>query len=78
MTTYTFEEVKRHAHKSGHCRVCGKPANRQTVFYQTLNPFNKAVDGTLKTRGQIQAELRDEVAAWESKPIVHLRCEASA
>lgn len=42
----------------------GKVRQETRHFYQTLNPFNKNVDGTMKTREQIMTELLLERDAW--------------
>lgn len=62
MPTYHFESV---TFKSTRTRD-GK--RQQKTFTQTLNPFNKAADGTPKTREQILAELREEAYQWQATP----------
>jgi hypothetical protein len=74
MTTYVFEEVKLFASKTGICSVCGKKAARSMKFSQTINPFNKMPDGTKKTRHDILAELRIQVAEWRKEPPTHAKC----
>lgn len=71
---YAYPVVQRIAKRSFKCRVCGKPGRRSTTFYQTLNPFNKNADGTVKTRAEIESELLAKDEAW-SPDLVHLRCE---
>ena len=68
-TTIVFDEVKRHAAKSGKCTICGKRRTRKKTFCQTLNPYNKNADGTIKTTYQIQQELQAQTATWEQEPI---------
>jgi hypothetical protein len=45
MTRIRFDEVSLTGRKSGKCHACGKPASRQTRFWQTISPFNKNADG---------------------------------
>jgi hypothetical protein len=42
----------------------GKRRQQTKVFMQTVNPFNKNADGTVKTREQIHKELLAERKAW--------------
>jgi len=78
MATYsvTFDEVSQIGRKSGKCAVCGKQTNRQQKFFQTLNPYNKNKDGNPKSRTEIYAELREQIAEWKKEPIVHAKCES--
>jgi hypothetical protein len=45
-------------------RQDGKRRQETKVFMQTVNPFNKNVDGTRKTREQILVELHAERLTW--------------
>ena len=69
-----FEEVSQRAKKSGKCSVCGKPCTRSIKFFQTLNPFNKNEDGSIKTRGQIYAQQVVQIAMWKKIPPFHEKC----
>jgi hypothetical protein len=62
MPTYRFPSVTLQAAR----KKDGK--RQQKTFSQTLNPFNKAADGTPKTREQIMAELREEADRWKNEP----------
>lgn len=73
----TFERVEIGGYKRGPCSVCGQPAERQPVFGQTINPWNRNPDGTVKTRFEIVEELRAERRVWQSEPLKHKRCEAT-
>lgn len=42
----------------------GKKRQKTKTFGQTLNPFNKNEDGTIKTRAQILIEITAEKEAW--------------
>lgn len=68
-TRYTFNEVSVSATKRWKDPVTGKARQQTRKFYQTLNPFNKAADGTPKTREQIMSEITAEKAAWLAEPI---------
>lgn len=46
----------------------GKRHQQTRKFYQTINPFNKNADGSLKTREQIQHEISVQCAAWLKEP----------
>lgn len=70
-----FQEVKYHEKKSGKCSVCGKTCTISKKFYQTLNPFNKNADGTIKTHGDIYKELMIQIKEWEKIPPIHGKCE---
>ena len=70
-----FQELQKNAIKSGVCSVCGKRATRSKTFYQTLNPWNKNEDGTVKDHGDIFHELKMEADEWLKKPIYHAKCE---
>jgi hypothetical protein len=73
--TVNFNEVSLSATKSGSCAVCGKHAKRSEKFSQTLNPFNKNADGSLKNSDQINTELLATVNEWKQKAIRHAKCE---
>lgn len=70
---HTFEEVNLRATKTGKCR-CGKRRTRATTVCQTLSPFNKNEDGTLKNRYEIMEELRVELTKWREEPITCDNC----
>lgn len=80
MTTYRFSEVAHRATKRVPCEGCGKTLSRSRTFVQTLNPFNKNVDGTVKTRQEISEELRADAAAWKADQSGerHAKCEESS
>ncbi len=70
-----FEEVKFHSVKHGTCPGCGNKTSRKKTFYQTINPYNRTVDGIVKDRRTIVNELAAEAAAWRKLPTWHVRCE---
>jgi len=61
-----FEQVKITAVRQW--RENGKRRQETKTFMQTLNPFNKNADGSVKSRGQIITELLLERKAWLAKP----------
>jgi hypothetical protein len=70
-----YEKVNYRVYKNGKCSVCGKNAARQEILYQTINPFNKNPDGTIKDRYDIYKELKIKADEWRAKPLVHAKCE---
>ena len=77
MTVYQFSEVSRIRHASGSCPGCGKAVRRQRKFSQTLNPFNRNPDGTVKNVRDIQEELSVEAGQWVPD-FTHERCREEA
>ncbi|HAV2232919.1 TPA: hypothetical protein JHK09_002530 [Enterobacter cloacae] len=75
ITTTRFDEVSTFAEKSGKCDVCGKACKRREKFYQTLNPFNKNPDGSVKTHQEIRKEIELKAIEWKLKPVRHAKCE---
>lgn len=61
----TFDEVSIRVQRSFRCTDCGKRRTRSRKLWQTVNPFNRTADGTVKTRGQIHKELCTEAEAWQ-------------
>ena len=68
MVRTVFEEVVVKGHKSGKCG-CGKMRKRVMKFWQTISPFNKNPDGSLKTHDDICKELIKERMKWFTEPI---------
>jgi len=68
----TFEEIKWSSEKRFTCS-CGRNLRRRRTFMQTLNPYNKKADGSVKTEADILSELRAEALAWREKkePCLH-------
>lgn len=66
MPTYRFEEVTYPVKRRVPCAGgCGKKLTRQTTLSQTINPFNKNPDGSIKTRADIWQALRAEAETWQ-------------
>lgn len=77
MPTYRFTEYPLTFRKSVPCTVCGKKVRRQRTFSQTLNPFNKNEDGSVKTVPDIYQALRVQADAWKGEPETHTGCETA-
>lgn len=75
MTIVQFEQIKVTAQKRFDCSRCGKQCQRTRSFAQTLNPFNKNADGTVKDRQTINIQIRDEAKAWLAAPGMCVVCE---
>lgn len=73
---FNFQKVELKFSKSGLCPVCGKNASRTIKLYQTLNPFNKGDDGSVKTVEKIKSELVADGNRWKISPVLHAKCEA--
>lgn len=80
MTTYThwFERVPLTATKNVPCAGCGKKIRRQRTFEQTINPFNKNADGSVKDYADIYRELEAKADAWKAEPEIHTACQGNA
>jgi len=61
MTTINFEQIKRKKTLSGVCKVCGKKRTRTITEEQTINPFNKNSDGTIKSFHEVSKSVVDEL-----------------
>lgn len=72
--TTRFERVPLTVTKNVPCEVCGKKVRRQRTFEQTINPWNKATNGEVKSFKDIYPELEAEAATWKAEPEVHTKC----
>lgn len=68
-TTTSFREASLRAEKTSNCVTCGKRRKRAKTFWQTVNPFNKKADGTVKSLFDIIEENKANAYAWKEKPI---------
>lgn len=59
----------------GTCTVCGKRGRRSHTLFQTVSPFNKHEDGTVKTPQQIGRELQAQADRICKEPFSHAACE---
>jgi len=64
--TYTFQEIRRTKTVKFKC-TCGKRFQRKVAATQTINPFNRAADGSPKTFGQIWRELAAELETMRAR-----------
>lgn len=76
MSTYYFPPVSLTGTKSGDCTVCGKKARRSRKFTNTVSPFNRNPDGTVRTTDEVRQHVRELVREWESEPVMHAGCES--
>lgn len=63
----TFEEVK--AYGKRRVTVDGKKKYQQKTFVETINPFNKNPDGTVKSRAEVQESVDRKCDEWQSETI---------
>jgi len=76
MVTYVYERITARGRRSGTCDVCGKPAQRSRTFENTVNPFNRNADGTVRTRTEVRANVSRLAREWELGQVRHAGCEA--
>lgn len=78
-TTYTFQGYKGRAGYTCPCDTCGKTLKRTAVVENTVNPYNKNEDGSVRTpievmrRAQTAAE--QEAAKLQGVPVTCRDCE---
>jgi hypothetical protein len=66
--TVHYAKIKHTAKRRATCEICGKHFNRQRTFTQTVNPFNKNPDGSVKTFMEVLAAVQVNAAMWEPYP----------
>jgi hypothetical protein len=71
--TTVFEEVSLRGKKTGKCG-CGKNRTRQATFTNTINPYNRDADGTIKSRDEVLEDVRKILNEWKSEPIYCDNC----
>lgn len=59
----TFRELTMGRQTKMDCIACGKHLSRMVRVHQTVNPFNKLADGTIKTERDIRNELAGDLLA---------------
>lgn len=78
MTSYTvtYEQVSASTRRNGKCPTCEKHLRRQMTFTETVNPFNKNTDGTVKTWFEVNESVRLKAANWNPDPeyFEHEKC----
>lgn len=72
--TTHFREISLTPTRRGKCPACGKPTVRTQKFFETVNPYNRAEDGTPKTPDQIFASVREKAENWVPD-FRHERCK---
>ena len=68
MTRIVFQEIAVRGVKKFKDPGTGKQRQVTRKFCQTVNPFNKNADGTVKTPEQIRAEIIAQRDAWLKEP----------
>ena len=77
MSRYVWESVVLVVRRSGKCPNCGKRRQRSKRFEQTVNPWNKNPDGTVRTRAEVVEAVRAEAAAWKPDFTCFTCCDRS-
>lgn len=68
-TTRTFDQVTLGPfRKTLPCPVCGKKLRRQRLITNTINPFNKNPDGTVKTRAEVLKSVQHQGKVYRLLP----------
>ena len=75
MTIYHFKELKIKKIKYGYCDKCNKKYQESRTFSQTINPWNKNSDGSIKTHHDIYKELDIQADEWLKTPISDHACK---
>jgi len=68
-----FNSKYAYANKTGKCPVCGKRVVRKKTFENTVNPWNKNPDGTVRTPEQVQQCVNEKADKWEPD-FTHEKC----
>lgn len=74
ITRYTFEEIQRSRVVRATCTVCGKKRQRTFNADQTVNPYNKNDDGSVKSRDQVIAAVEAELDNFCAEPFRCATC----
>lgn len=61
----SFPVIKLTGNKTCRCAGCGKRVRRSKTFWQTLQPYNCKGNGEVKTRKEIEDELKHELTKWK-------------
>jgi len=56
-----FEQISRAAKVKGVCQKCAKKRTRTIRVTNTINPFNKNPDGTVKNRFDVSASVAEQL-----------------
>lgn len=71
--TTRFQEVSARRTKHGICPGCGGAVTRSKTFTNTINPFNRNDDGSVKTAEQVRADVEHLGDVWVPD-FRHARC----
>ena len=71
--TYTYDKIKHVERRYGNCPVCGKRVQRSTTFMETVNPYNRNEDGTVKSAQEVRESVRAKGQAWKPD-FTHDKC----
>lgn len=75
MTVHRYAQVSATGYRRGVCSICGKRGQRQTTVTNTVNPFNRNEDGSVRTHAEVWAAVAAKAKEWEAEPFVHASCE---
>ena len=75
MSVYRYDEVSATGYRKGICPICGKRGQRQKTITNTVNPFNRNMDGTVRTPAEVRAVVTAKAKAGEGEPFMHASCE---
>ncbi len=56
-----FQEIKSKKVLNGICKICKKKRTRTISEEQTVNPFNKNEDGTIKNYYEVNTSVKEEL-----------------
>lgn len=75
MPTYTihYDRVTTKRQHRGVCSECGKTTTRSRTFEQTVNPFNRNDDGSVRTRREVWLAVNVKADEWVPD-FTHERC----
>jgi hypothetical protein len=76
VTRYTFDEIKRSHTVRAACTKCGKKRQRKFTADQTVNPYNRNEDGSVKTREEVARAVEAELVVMLAKPFLCGDCDA--
>lgn len=79
MTTYIYQEVKRQITLRGVCKTCGKKRTRTIAEAQTINPYNRNKDGSIKSCHEVEKsvaiELETRVKRFKEEGFICKGCQ---
>lgn len=77
MTIHRYQPVYLRTVRRGVCPVCSRKVTRERTTNQTINPYNRNADGSVKTFAEIRSELIAESAEW-TPDFTHAKCREEA